>query len=143
MSKKPEDFKSYQDYFQSVYVPQKPKKITLDDRIKQAVLNYMDSFTQKQMESKPLDWWYTNIKEYVMKALSLKNRKKLRKRIKYLYLEELLKLEKSWKYVPRKVRKAKKKGEEIFVYGEEDNGTPESVHEKLMKGLNKKTELKM
>ncbi len=138
MSKKPEDFKSYQDYFQSV-----PKKITLDDRIKQAVLNYMDSFTQKQMESKPLDWWYTNIKEYVMKALSLKNRKKLRKRIKYLYLEELLKLEKSWKYVPRKVRKAKKKGEEIFVYGEEDNGTPESVHEKLMKGLNKKTELKM
>lgn len=132
------DFKSYQDYFQSV-----PKKITLDDRIKQAVLNYMDSFTQKQMESKPLDWWYTNIKEYVMKALSLKNRKKLRKRIKYLYLEELLKLEKSWKYVPRKVRKAKKKGEEIFVYGEEDNGTPESVHEKLMKGLNKKTKLKM
>ena len=132
------DFKSYQDYFQSV-----PKKITLDDRIKQAVLNYMDSFTQKQMESKPLDWWYTNIKEYVMKALSLKNRKKLRKRIKYLYLEELLKLEKSWKYVPRKVRKAKKKGEEIFVYGEEDNGTPESVHEKLMKGLNKMTELKM
>ena len=76
----------------------KPYISQLDDRIKQAVLDYMDSFTEQQLKSRPMEWWYRRIKEYVFKALALKNEKKIRKKIKIFWLEELIKLEKAWKF---------------------------------------------